>query len=211
MNSKPFLLNQKVIKIIFFGFVPLLMIVALNLLSIGRLNQRLRRFSSVYLKKRQDSISDEANVTLARVGPHQPQQQPRQQQQLKAQLVELRHVYFFDKWMEKTRKRRMARKDAYSRRNKKAVSCILAITCSTLLTQSLYLISWPFYEYSEGSANHPTLEVLYVLGVWLSYLTALFNPLLLSIFNVKVKSHSKAMFQSIWGCFKVPLKLCRIF
>lgn len=173
------------VKVISIGFIPLLVIVSLNLLSIRRLNKRLQKFSANKTTKKRDSksISDEAIVTLARVGQTAP-------------IVDIRNVYLADKRIEGGgKKRRMAIKDPYSRRNKKAVSCIFALTCSILFTQSLYLVSWPFYD--DSNRNNTVLETIYDLGVWLSYLTSLVNPILLCIFNVKVKSYSKTVLSAI--------------
>lgn len=171
--------------------MPLIIIVILNVLSIERLNMRLRRFSAVKLKNKQDnnnirSITDEANVTVEHPSQH----------------IDKKHLCFINKCVERTqkqqRRRHLIRKDPYSKRNRKAVSCILALTCSILITQSMYLVCWPMFDYTKNERNHPMLKTFYIVGVWLSYLTAIFNPLLMCVFNVKVRSYSKVIFQSIF-------------
>lgn len=78
-------------------------------------------------------------------------------------------------------------------RYKKIVCCILALTISIISTQVVYLSSWPFYDPSKKDQKS-FVNLFYFIGVWLSYLTSLFNPILLCFFNEKVKKHLKKLF-----------------
>lgn len=159
---------------ILFGFLPLIAIVTLNLLSIRRLNKRLKRFSlrvvkpPVVRENNTDShISSENAVAVSKIEFH---------------------------FGIERRKRSNVKLDAYTKRNRKAISCILALTVSIIFTQSIYLITWPLFN---QSSHDKTVKAFYITGVWLSYLTSLFNPILLCLFNSKVKAQSREILNSL--------------
>jgi hypothetical protein len=87
------------------------------------------------------------------------------------------------------------RKSNYFKINKhqKAVVCILVLTMSIFLTQIIYLISWPLMDPLASQL----IKTSYNIGVWLSYLTSLTNPVLVFIFHEKVRKFLKILF-----CFK---------
>ena len=68
------------------------------------------------------------------------------------------------------------------KKDKRAAVCILALTMSIFCTQAVYLVSWPVYH----------TEYIHRVGVWLSYLTSLTDPILLYIFHEKVKQQIRS-------------------
>lgn len=237
----------KLLKVVTFGFVPLFAIVFLNVLSIRRLNGRVKRFSLRPNKSRKRIITkgkpntiqqtqeaftttevmnndDTANKNTSSNNKKMSASSEslptvhlvhsitslRITHKAAEKFLSMRYLSSMLFWsmpnLGQTKRKTMGKTstttkrfvDVYTKKNKKAVSCILAITVSIILTQILYLISWPIYEHVNNAYYNNFVAFLYVLAVWLSYLTSLLNPILLCLFNGKVKSHSKAMLKAIF-------------
>ena len=82
------------------------------------------------------------------------------------------------------------------KREKKAFFCILSLTVSIFVTQIIYLIGWPAYKIMVNSF----VKVFYKTGVWMSYLTSLFNPVLVYLFHEKCKKEIRTYLSEFQCC-----------
>ena len=74
---------------------------------------------------------------------------------------------------------------------KKAILCVMMLICSVFFTQILYVVSWPIRQ--SNVFESPEMEIVYNLGMWLSYLTCVTDPIIVLIFHKKVKQRCKEM------------------
>ncbi|CAF0904067.1 unnamed protein product [Brachionus calyciflorus] len=189
--------NFKLLKSLIFGFLPLFLIILINILSIRVLNKKTKQ-----LTYRKESTN---GLVLKKFNQNSPFSLASSSTSVRITLKVNSYVKclpnFFtesktDSSVQTTPLGSFSSKsflDMKKNRYKKVVLCILALSVSITTTQIVYLISWPFYDTSNKKANQPLISVIYEIGVWLSYLTSLFNPILLFIFNEKVKRNFKKM------------------
>ena len=148
--------NFKIVKVTLFGFIPLLLMIFLNVILIRGLKQKTRKFL-IKRKAIKRKLRDKETF-------------PFNERSLIDNTSRLSSIH-----LKNLQHLKLMRKD------RRAAICIFALTMSIFFTQIVYLISWPLYE---------TLYV-YRIGVWLSYLTSLTNPIFLYIFHEKVKHELK--------------------
>ena len=141
----------KLIKVTAFGFIPLLIIIAINVILIVGLKKKTKKF---LIKRKAIRRKFGKPVDLV-------QEQGFIQRKNRPSSLNLKNLQYL-KLMKKDRR---------------AAICIFALTMSIFLTQIVYLISWPLFH----------TKYIYKVGVWLSYLTSLTNPVLVYVFHEKVK------------------------
>ena len=151
--------NFKLVKVTLFGYIPLVLMILINFIIIVGLKQKTKRFLVKRKAIRRKLIVDkEGKRQIQENGLIQNNNSNNGTKISSIQLKNLQHL-------------KLMRKD------RRAAICIFALTMSIFFTQIVYLISWPLYQHLY----------IYRVGVWLSYLTSLTNPLFLYIFHEKVK------------------------
>lgn len=191
----------KITKVLLFGFLPIFLIIFINVLSVWELKKKSNK-----LKNSINSNHSSSRLVVRRLSQNIPMSYTQSSTSVKLSLKAKSYMSclpnLFSKFQVESQKSyeikknnlKISKKDFLEMkriRYKKVILCILALTASIVLTQIIYQASWPFYNTNNYSLNNHATFVTYEIGVWLSYLTSLVNPILLFIFNEKLKRNIK--------------------
>ncbi|RNA17945.1 muscarinic acetylcholine receptor M1 [Brachionus plicatilis] len=195
----------KITKVLLFGFLPIFLIISINVLSVRELKKKRQKLKSSINYK-----CSSGRLVVRRLSQSMPMSYTQSSTSLKLSLKAKSYMSCLPSVLallklESRRDRQMKRKsfqmskkdffETKRGRYKKVVFCILALTASIVLTQVVYQASWPFYNTIDCRLNSQVTVVVYEIGVWLSYLTSLVNPILVLIFNEKLKRNIKKIFR----------------
>lgn len=197
----------KLAKVLLFGFLPIFLIIFINILSVWELKEK-----SKTLKNSINPNGSSNRLVVRRLSQSIPLSFSHSSTSLKLSLKAKSYMSYLPKIFTKTNvdnhkvnqtrtNLQISKKDFLEmkrNRYKKVIFCIRALTASIVLTQIMYQASWPFYDSINCRLNSRITVVIYEVGVWLSYLTSLVNPILLLIFNEKLKRNVRKIF----GMFK---------
>nr|QVK45746.1 G protein-coupled receptor [Proales similis] len=163
-------------KVLVFGLIPIVIIIFLNSWSIFSLSKTGRRLKKsfkkpIIVRKRRITQSEqiEANEDES---INQPGVRELFSRATRAYTQRIRNAFSMSK-------------------EQRAVTCILALTLSILFTQIIYLATWPMLNAHTSESIMP----VYRVGVWLSYLTSLTNPILIIMFHGGVRKKVKLFFE----------------
>lgn len=196
----------KITKVLLFGFLPIFLIIFINILSVWELKEKSKN-----LKNSINSNGSSSRLVVRRLSQEMPitsfsHSSTSVKLSLKAKsymscLPSIFTKAYVDSQMInkiKNNNLKISNKNFLSmkrNRYKKVIFCIRALTASIVLTQIMYQATWPFYNSINCRLNGRITIVIYEIGVWLSYLTSLVNPILLLIFNEKLKRNVRKIFQ----------------
>ena len=174
----------KAIKVTLFGLLPLFSIIVLNILLMKGLNKKGKRFSSKRKIKKKEMDKEDTNSLI--------ENQPVKTYTLVNNMVDAEHDYQHNHHdhnqitvsFNVVHSKRLKPHKRSINKDRRAFICIFALTLSIFCTQIIYLIMWPMPRLKNLEF---LVNIFYKIGVWLSYLTSLTNPILLCFFHEKVK------------------------
>lgn len=173
----------KTIKVTLFGLLPLFSIIVLNILLMKGLNKKGKRFSTKRKIKKKEMDKEDTNSLI--------EHQPVKTYTLANNMVDAecdKHDYHNHNQItisfNVVHSKRLKPHKRSINKDRRAFICIFALTLSIFFTQIIYLIMWPMPRIRNLEF---CVNIIYQIGVWLSYLTSLTNPILLCFFHEKVK------------------------
>lgn len=154
-----------ILKVSLSGYLPLFLTLVFNGLCIRSLIQKRKKFQKNNLKVQKFNVID---FTVL--------------------IFSTDHVS--NKYETSLRKR-----NSGLNKTEKAALCILCVSLSMFFTQIVNLITWPITRYDNRNRDFDNLLFsFYQLGVWLIYLTSLFDSLIVILFHEKIKSELLKLF-----------------
>jgi hypothetical protein len=163
------------IKSVFLGYIPLLLIISFNIISIIALNKKKKKFlkSTSYksLKISEAKRSNDPSYSKANNNTDTASQK----------------VTFISTNSSKSFK---------LNKQTRAVVCIFSISLSIFITQIPYLIMWPIIifkqQYEDFKCDRGCMLIfIYITSIWIQYLTSMCDALSILFFHERVKIELK--------------------